>query len=101
MTDIIASWCDLHIRIDSKWAQEGGLQLDQCHWEGTIRVPEGASASAILDIVFRLFNRVDDDDVQRLRYIGYNLPSLTAGDLVTFAGNTWRCASVGWEMLDA
>lgn len=59
-----------------------------------------------LSNVFRFFNRVDREDGPRLEAIGYDLPSLTAGDLVGFIDGTrvqwYLCAATGWdEITDA
>jgi hypothetical protein len=79
----------VRVVIESHWRGE--------RWEGDI--PDAKSATP-LEHVFRYFNRVDDDDHERLLAIGYRLPSLSVGDVVVVDGKRWRCASVGWEPAD-
>jgi hypothetical protein len=50
-----------------------------------------------LEGIFRFFNRVEPGDGERLEALGYDLPSLSTGDLVTVGGKRWRVASVGFE----
>ena len=50
-----------------------------------------------LERVFRLFNRVSEEDARRLERIGYRLPSLSVGDRVVLNGEAWVCAPVGFE----
>jgi hypothetical protein len=79
-------------------------------WEGEI--PDGEASEplfggtittdrdAVLEYVFRLFNRVQQEDVERLDALGYELPSLSTGDRVTLPdGSVWHCASIGWEQV--
>jgi hypothetical protein len=87
------------------------------HWEGASwsgEIPEPADTPAILaasrangvyeaalEYVFRFFNRVDEGDSERMAEVGYDLPSLSVGDVVTFAdGSRWQCAPMGWELLE-
>ena len=53
----------------------------------------------VLNRIFRALNRVDDGDHERMAAIGYLLPSLSVGDLVSFQGTTWRVDSVGFTKL--
>jgi hypothetical protein len=76
-------------------------------WSGEIPAPELDAAELPLEWVFRYFNRVDDGDHDRLLGIGYDLPSLSEGDVVTLAGTTpdgralrFRCDSFGWTLLE-
>jgi hypothetical protein len=80
----------MKLGIWSHW--HGGL------WNGEIPdAPEGTEAA--LEYVFRFFNRLDGADEERLRAIGYGLPSLSAGDIVTLGEDRWRCLATGWEQL--
>lgn len=36
------------------------------------------------EAIFRYFNRVDEADAARLRDVGYKLPSLSVGDIITY-----------------
>lgn len=49
-----------------------------------------------LEDAFRYFNRVDEADCERLERIGYKLPSLSVGDIVTVDGNHHVVASMGF-----
>lgn len=54
-------------------------------------------ADGVNEALFRLFNRDDEDDVERLEAWGYRLPSLSVDDTVTWAGRTFRVAGIGFE----
>jgi hypothetical protein len=71
-------------------------------WSGDVPgVAEGTAVSAVLEYVFRQFNAVDDGDRERMLAVGYDLPSLSVGDVVTFAdGTRWQCEPLGWELLE-
>lgn len=56
-------------------------------------------APTTLERLFRVFNRVDEHDGPRLEAMGYKLPSLSSGDVVTIEGKHWLCASMGWKEL--
>jgi hypothetical protein len=49
--------------------------------------------------LFRFFNRVDEEDGDRLEAIGYRLPSLSVGDLLHWGSKTWRVAGSGFEQI--
>lgn len=66
-------------------------------WDGDLDLA-GLTAAQALERVFRAFNRVDDGDHERMLALGYALPSLSVGDVVTIDGVRWRCAPVGWEL---
>lgn len=55
------------------------------------------SVEATNDRLFRFFNRVDDEDGERLEQMGYRLPSLTMGDYIAWGGRTYRVLMVGFE----
>lgn len=55
--------------------------------------------SAVNEALFRYFNRVDDGDGDRLADLGYNLPSLSVGDLISWDHVTYRVAGMGFEKL--
>lgn len=54
-----------------------------------------------LEDAFRYFNRVDEADCERLERIGYKLPSLSVGDIVTVDGNPHVVASMGFAPISA
>lgn len=68
-------------------------------WEGEIEVELGQTDAAYLVRLFRLFNRVTEQDVELLERMGYRLPSLSVGDLVHMNCATWRVEAVGWTRL--
>ena len=49
-------------------------------WSGDYM--SSATGEALLDEIFRYFNRVDEADAKRLERHRYTLPSLSAGDVV-------------------
>jgi hypothetical protein len=68
------------IKIFSHWA------ADPEYANATGRVDPtwtGPVPSDELAAIWRLFNRVDDEDNHRLNTLGYHLPSLSVGDVVT------------------
>ena len=67
-------------------------------WEGMLPA-EFAVEGGFLEGAFRCFNRVDEADVTRLERLGYELPSMTAGDLVQISDQWYLCADMGWEKL--
>lgn len=50
-----------------------------------------------LEDIFRIFNRVDDEDCERLDEIGYHLPSLSVGDVVSYDGTYKIVAFAGFK----
>lgn len=87
------------VKIESHWAEVGNRadgRDDPTTWEGEVELKPDTPHFQ-LEQVFRLFNRVEQADVQRLRDIGYTLPSLSTGDHVTLDGVRWRCCAVGWK----
>lgn len=53
-----------------------------------------------LNNIFRVFNRVTDADCENLNKIGYRLPSMSVGDLVTLDAETFQVTSTGFEKVD-
>ena len=71
-------------------------------WDEGICVESGHQESTgeqICERIFRLLNRVDEGDHERMAALGYVLPSLSVGDFVSFGGTTYRCDSVGFTLL--
>lgn len=67
-------------------------------WEGEVPDPElEHSEAAVLEYLFRFFNRVDEGDAVRLELLGYRLPSLSVDDTVTTGGRTFRVAMMGFD----
>ena len=77
-------------------------------WSGDVELSRSRSAEENLEIVYRLFNRVDEGDHAKMAALGYMLPSLSMGDFVTLhldamgpkgpitEPRTWQVASVGF-----
>ena len=78
-------------------------------WTGTIEpsdlvrlgMSQGQATTddAVNSALFRFFNRVDEADTDRLHDIGYELPSLSVGDLLTWGSKTWRVAGMGFDAI--
>jgi hypothetical protein len=54
---------------------------------------------ALCDRVYRLFNRVDENDGDRLERWKYFLPSLSLGDYVRIGDNTYRVDTIGFTKI--
>lgn len=67
-----------HYAAEPGWAAATGVANPT--WTGQV-------ADADLNAIFRAFNRVDDDDSARLVALGYRLPSLSVGDVITLPGD--------------
>ena len=77
-------------------------------WHGDLDLSLASSDEGRLELVYRLLNRVDESDHERLEAMGYMLPSLSMGDFVTLhldvmgehgpvtQPRTWMVASVGF-----
>jgi hypothetical protein len=75
-------------------------------WHGEVELPEqahpindGITEQEVNEFLFRYFNRVDEEDGDRLAEIGFELPSLSVGDLIHWASTTWRVAGMGFEKI--
>lgn len=66
-----------------------------------VEVLETDDSMDLLNKIFRNFNRVDQLDCDRLERIGYDLPSLSVGDNITFVEGddyaVYRVESVGFK----
>lgn len=69
------------------------------HYEGRNVEPIWTGEVDVRDLedIFRLFNRVDADDALRLEELGYHLPSLSVGDVVSYGGTYKIVADQGFE----
>jgi hypothetical protein len=77
-------------------------------WDGEMdfdaeMTTDSDNVEARLEHVFRRFNRVEPGDEEYLRSVGYNLPSLSVGDVVVFDPETpharaWKVMGAGWEV---
>jgi hypothetical protein len=83
------------ITIHSKQAE----QANEATWTGEVELQAPADkTTGRLSEIFRLFNRVEEADCERLAALGYELPSLSVGDLIELDGHTWRVAPVGFQL---
>jgi hypothetical protein len=57
------------------------------------------AGDALHSAVFRFFTLVDERDSDRLERLGYQLPSLSVGDLVTIVGVPLIVAAASFESL--
>lgn len=85
---------DTTITITSRMAE--AFEYPETTWTGAVQLATTEPEDR-LELIFRLFNRVDDSDCERLEKWGYKLPSLSTGDSVTMEGKTYRCESMGWQ----
>ena len=72
-----------------------------CYWHGILPLaPVTATFGSDDDkneAIFRILNRVTDADVALLEDLGYNLPSLSTGDVLVWGGKAWRVDSIGFS----
>lgn len=61
-------------------------------WDGEVQTTD-------LDEIFRLFNRVDTPDAERLAKLGFNQPSMSSGDLLVLDNENYVVASRGFGHL--
>lgn len=67
---------------------------------GPVIVTGGEKADAeINERIFRFFNRVDSLDEEKLEAVGYRLPSLSVGDIVTWGGKAFRVEGHGFSCI--
>jgi hypothetical protein len=59
-------------------------------WQGDIQLESNGN---LPEQIFRFFNRVDEADGERLKKLGYNLPSLSVGDYFTVKFAMWPNAT--------
>ena len=76
-------------------------ERDDCVWTGQVDTGQRDKSWAqdINGFLFRYFNRVDDDDHDKLEAIGYRLPSLSVGDVLYWDCKAYRVAGIGFEHL--
>jgi hypothetical protein len=65
-------------------------------WSGDVNL-NGQTSDSVLEHIFRLFNRVSDEDASRLAKWDYKLPSLSVGDIVTMEGNHYLVCGMGFK----
>lgn len=90
----------MRVRIESALARRFNESLEEGE-ERRMEVFEGDVPEMDLEGIFRFFNRVTEDDGERLERLGYLMPSLSVDDLVTMNGETFRVAPVGFEQVVA
>lgn len=57
----------------------------------------GKQNEELLEIIFRRFNRVTQDDVDRLEFIGFKGRSLSTSDVVKIDNEYYYCDDCGWR----
>lgn len=87
----------MELSIFSSMAAAAGKQ--DCFWSGELTVDETMGEGELNERIFRAFNRVDEKDVAYLESVGFELPSLSVGDVVIHSGSAWRVDSTGFEKL--
>lgn len=74
-------------------------------WRGNVNIelpddlPRNERVAYINEQIFRMFNRVDDEDAVMLETVGYDLPSLSVGDMIIWGGKGYEVASIGFRDL--
>jgi hypothetical protein len=71
----------------------GGIMESEIEWGKKNTAIDRETNSAI----FRMFNRVDEEDVAFLEKIGYDLPSLSVGDLIVYEGKAFKVMVNGFK----
>lgn len=89
----------MRVQIFSMMAAIGGSENVQ--WDGDVPIQASFmdDASQVNERIFRFFNRVDENDANTLELIGYRLPSLSMGDLVTWGNKTYRVEGYGFKQI--
>lgn len=65
-------------------------------WQGIVDLGEGENDRK-LERAFRMFNRISDEDAERLEDIDFNQPSMSAGDRVILNGDAFECEAIGFS----
>lgn len=84
----------IDLTIISMMAAAGGL--NECYWRGGISVDDKNTNAEVNEHIFRKFNRVDEEDAAYLDKIGYELPSLSVGDVIVYGGNAFIVKTTGF-----
>lgn len=97
----------LEVSIVSLFAMICGGEPHGLSWRGrvAIELPDGtpihqASPDAVNETLYRIFNRVDEADTQRLEALEYRLPSLSPGDVIAWDKHAYRVLAIGFERLE-
>lgn len=92
----------MKVKIRSRMA-EAGNRAPRLSWEPEPYIKttwEGEAPVETPEDAFRFFNVVEPGDDERLRALGYRLPSLSVGDEVTLDGTAYVVAPVGFLLAD-
>lgn len=81
---------------DYAFAKEHGFNLNDYQCVGEFSI----DADNSLDDIFRMFNRVTEDDVERLNNLGYTGHSLSVSDIIDLEGYLYYCDSFGWTEIN-
>lgn len=61
---------------------------------------ENRDVYELLELVYRMFNRVTEEDTQRLHFIGYKGRSISTSDIVEVDGTKYYCDTTGWKEIN-
>lgn len=70
-------------------------------WEGEVPIEPNRHPIFTNEELFRFFNRVDEDDTERLQALGYRLPSLSVGDTIVWNDRAWQVTDIGFMEVTA
>jgi hypothetical protein len=89
-----ADGTDAEGMVGPEWSGEIGIGSCTCS-DGQSCIED--DKDALLERIFRLFNRVSDEDAERLQRMDYKLPSLSVGDIVTMEGTHYLVCGMGFK----
>src|SRR5215472_5429647 len=91
----------MKVKITSHFPDEEGNARDP--WEGDVPndLLDRSSNYAVNNSLFRLFNRVEWEDGERLEEWGYRLPSLSMGDRIEHSGLVWVIEGTGYSLVSS
>jgi hypothetical protein len=79
----------MKVKITSSFTNESY----ECEWTTLTDLDD----RALLNRVYDTFQRVTSGDHDRLAKIGYELPSISAGDRIEIDGKAWRVDAMGFS----
>ncbi len=93
----------MEVTILSMAAAAAGQQ--NCCWRGELPIQpytkdETLDDELINNLIYRKLNRVTEQDCEWLDKVGYDLPSLSIGDVIVRQGTSWRVDGIGFSPFD-
>jgi hypothetical protein len=70
---------------------------NNCYWRGDCEINADKQHREVNNEIFRMFNRVDEEDVAYLEKIGYDLPSLSIGDVIVYEEKAYIVKTTGFK----